>query len=115
MTQVFEMKPGDRKYALKYLLSDYKAGSDLLQGATITFQMKDSQDTVVINNPGIVAPDVGSMLGVDGAVAYEWGVGETDTVGEYQGEFKIVFSDGLQAHYPSEGFIAISINPGVPG
>ena len=104
---VFEMKPGDRKYALKYTLSDYVSGGGMLVGASVAFQMKNKAGAVIINAAGIV-------LDNDGIVGYAWGAGETDTVGMYKAEFKITFADSLVQHYPSSGFILVKISPDVP-
>lgn len=104
----FQLKPGDRKYAIKYQLSDYSSGSGLLTGGSVKFQMMDASGTTVIDAAGTILDD-------DGIVAYEWGAGDTDTEGTYRAEFKVTFSDGLSQTYPSSGFIAVEISRDVPG
>ena len=103
----FKLKPGDRKYALKYQLSDYASGSGLLTGASARFQMMDMSGTTVIDAAA-------EILDEDGIVAYKWADGDTDTEGLYRAEFKITFSDGLTQHYPSEGFIIVQVSQHVP-
>lgn len=108
MTDAFTMKPGDRKFAIKYQLSDYAAGSDLLDGATVRFQMMSAAGVTVIDAAGVV-------LDVDGIVAYEFADGDTDDLlGIYRAEFKITWGDGLVQHYPSRGFIPVAISSDVP-
>jgi hypothetical protein len=102
MTDTFEMKPGDRKRAIKFKTSDYKAGGKFA-GATVNFRMKDASG-------GVVVDGVGSVLDNNGIIGYAWGAGETDTVGSYRGEFVVTFSDGLEDTYPSFGFIPVRIN-----
>lgn len=102
----FQLKPGDRKYAIKYQLSDYASGSGLLTGASVKFQMMNAAGTTVIDAAGVI-------LDADGIVAYEWQDGDTDTEGLYRAEFKVTFSDGLVQHYPSSGFILVQIGQDV--
>lgn len=104
---IFEMKAGDRKYALKYQLSDFEAGSALLSGASVRFKMMNSAGANVIDEAGVI-------LDEDGIVAYEWASGDTDQAGRYKAEFLITFSDGLPQRYPSSGFIRVYINSKVP-
>jgi len=103
----FQMKPGDRKYALQYKLSDYAEGGGLLTGASVQFQMMDMNGATVVDAAGVV-------LDADGIVAYEWAEGDSDTPGTYRAEFKITFSDSLVQHYPSAGFIVVQIDADVP-
>jgi len=103
----FSMKPGDRKYAIKYQLSDYLLGSGILTGATVMFQMKNRAGTVVINAAGLVLDD-------DGIVAYNWGPTDTLVEGFFDAEFKLTFADTLVQHYPSCDFIPVRICSDVP-
>ena len=102
MTDTFEMKPGDRKRAIKIKTSDYAAGAKFA-GASVNFRMKDASGAVVVDGAGSVLDD-------NGILGYAWGAGETDTVGTYRGEFVVTFSDGLEDTYPSFGFINVRIN-----
>jgi hypothetical protein len=103
----FELKAGDRKYALKYRLSDYEEGAGIFAGASVKFQMMNAAGIAVIDSTGSVLDD-------DGIVGYAWKEGDTSTAGNYRAEFKITFPDGLVQHYPSSGFIGVSISADVP-
>lgn len=103
----FEMKAGDRKYALKYRLSDYEEGSGILVGASVEFQMMNAAGIAIIDSLGVILDD-------DGIVGYGWKEGDTEVAGNYRAEFKITYSDDLVQHYPSSGFIGVSISADVP-
>ena len=107
MSDTFQMKPGDRKFALQYKLSDYVLSGAMLVGASVVFQMKNRAGAVVINSAGVVLDD-------DGIVAYNWGATDTLVEGFYDAEFKITFADTLVQHYPSCGFISVRICSDVP-
>jgi len=94
MAAIFELKTGDTKAALEYELSDYAAGSSLLDGATVLFSLKGADGIVLDEAPGVIRD-------ADGVVAYEWAEGDTDTAGFYDFEFAIVFPDGKRLTYPS--------------
>lgn len=102
----FELKSGDRKYALKYRLSDYEEGSAILDGATVQFQMMNAAGVTIVDSAGVVLDD-------DGIVGYAWAEADTSTPGNYRAEFKITYSDGLVQHYPSSGFIGVSVSADV--
>ena len=103
MSYIFEMKPGDRKRALKYKTSDYETGGDKFSAATVMFRMMDDLGAVAVDGAATV-------LDGDGILGYAWEDGETDEVGTYRGEFVVTFGDGLEDTYPSSGFIIVRIN-----
>ena len=107
MSSVFEMKPGDRKRALKVETSDYEIGGAKFAGASVRFRMMDQRGVIAIDG-------VGTVLDDDGILGYAWGAGETDAAGLYRAEFVVTFTDGLEDTYPSSGFVAVHINQEVP-
>ena len=44
-----------------------------------------------------------------GTVQYYWTTDDTDTVGQYKGEFELLFNDGNKLSIPSLGYIDINI------
>jgi len=49
-----------------------------------------------------------------GEVSYPWQEGDTDTAGEYEGEFTITLADTRKRTFPSKGFIRITISESCP-
>lgn len=43
-------------------------------------------------------------------VSYDWQAGDTDTVGEYNVEFEITYSDGEVETFPKDGYIHLKIS-----
>lgn len=92
--QTFRIKQGDRRPYLYATLGpkddngEVTVGQDLT-GATVTFNMQDADGNVVIEAGDVVVDDEEA-----GEVHYAWQLGETDTAGDYLGEF--------QARYGSE-------------
>lgn len=43
-------------------------------------------------------------------VSYDWASGDTDTVGEYNVEFEITYSDGKVETFPKDGYIHLKIS-----
>ena len=77
---------------------------DLTGISAIVFNMRDANGVVKINN---VAAAV--VVAVDGTVKYEWVTGDTDTAGEFDGEFGITFGGGGIQTIPAATDIRITI------
>jgi hypothetical protein len=45
----------------------------------------------------------------DAVMRYDWQVGDTDTVGIFEGEFEVTFPDASIKTYPNEGYITINV------
>lgn len=76
-----------------------------LTGSTVAFRMVNASDgTVVVNDAAATV-----VSAVDGTVKYDWGVGDTDTAGEYLGEWTITDGAALDTLVPSNRHITIEI------
>lgn len=100
--QVFKIKQGDLRPYLKGQLVTLDddgevEGPQQLSGATIVFTMVDAVTKVpVIIEQGAVILDA-----LEGLVQYEWQNGDTDTPGNYLGEFEATWGGVEPETYPN--------------
>lgn len=78
-----------------------------LTGATVTFSMSKN-GAVKINN---VTASVANPPA--GLVQYSWGANDTDTPGDYDGEFKVTFASGSIERVPNNKNLVIRVVPKV--
>lgn len=104
MSDKFYIKQGDTSPALQFELLPRSV--DLTGASAIVFNMwkKDTQ-TVKVNRGG------GSIVTASGTptVRYSWEAEDTDTVGDFEGEFEVTFADGSIGTFPNKGYIDIVI------
>lgn len=102
------LKKGDRLPVLRAtLLGTDGAPLDLTTANSVTFKMrKRGSDVVKVSAPATVTDAAA------GKVQYAWGANDTDTAGQFDGEF-IVSIGGLPMTVPSSGFAQITIEPGL--
>ena len=115
MTHV--MKKGDTGPSLlKQCQDEDGAGLDLT-GATATFSMRAGSSLIIDHRPAVIfvgqLPNGLVVTQADGWIEYVWQSGDTNTVGVYESEFKITFSDGTIETVPNEGFEQITINENI--
>lgn len=104
----YEIKAGATKPAVRVRLRNPGGGIPTLAGSTVKFSLKleDSAAGVyVFQDHDAVIENAGQAI-----VAYEWDDGETDTPGDYLGEFKETNVDGVSV-WPNRRFVKIRINP----
>lgn len=129
----FVIKQHDTQPSLAATLSDDSGPIVLPAGATVTFVMRKTSDGCGCDdgaNDGLmpgqngycnpVASQVATAPKVQragvivnaalGQVRYDWVTGDTDTAGDFAGEFKVNVASAILT-YPSTGYIPISINP----
>lgn len=75
-----------------------------LTGATVVFNMVDSDGSLVINRASVTITDAAS-----GEVEYDWSSSDTSTAGDYEGEFEVTFDDGEVVSYPNDKNFGITI------
>lgn len=104
-TSSFQIKVGDLEPALAVTVTDQNGVAVVLSGtATAQFRWERVDDATTEQTAAAVITDA-----PNGLVEYQWAVGETDTAGEYQGEF-IITDAGRAQTFPSRNFIKFTIN-----
>lgn len=97
------LKRGDRNPSLEATLQQATGAPIPLHGVTqVKFLMKD-ENTLKIDSPVTI------IDAARGLVKYDWAAEDTDTVGNYQAEFEITFSDGKKMTVPNNGYIVVVI------
>jgi len=91
-TGLFKIKQGDLRPYLKAQLVRLDLDGEVdepqdLTGATVVFTMKNK----VTNEVKIQEAGATVLTPLDGMVQYEWQDGDTDTPGNYRGEFEATF------------------------
>lgn len=95
----FFIKRNDTSPAVEYTLST-DDGVVNLTGATVRFYMGN-----------VVAADAVVLNAIGGIVSYDWLPADTATVGFYNAEFEVIYSDGSKETFPNDGYIAVHISP----
>ena len=81
----FRIKRGDLKPRLEVILTDADGNPvPIPSGASVEFHMRLPDSAVLKVNAAAVVDDAPG-----GAAAYNWAVGDTDTEGDYLGEFEV--------------------------
>lgn len=71
-------------------------------------------DEVVFHMRGVITDGVCTIDdAAGGEVSYEWQTGDTATVGEYEGEFEVHWTDGGIQTFPNPGYLQISVGDDV--
>ena len=105
----FFIKQNDTTPALEAFLQDSRGRPVNLTGATIVFHMRLASDLTVkitIGSVTIVAATLGH-------VSFAFSAPNTDTAGNYEGEFQVTFSGGAIETFPNDGYIKIIITDDV--
>jgi hypothetical protein len=104
---IHRMKKDDLRPSLLATLYDENGNPLNLSpgGTTVTFVMKNRKTGVVkVNRAATVTGG-----GTGGTVQFDWATGDTDTVGEYDGEFRVLLSGTTPITCPSDGEFPIVI------
>lgn len=64
---------------------------------------------ITAGQPVVQAATATIVDGSAGSVRYSRASGDTDTVGAYQAEFQVTYSDGKIESFPNDGYIAVEI------
>lgn len=100
----FYIKQNDTSPALQITCQDYNENSVNVAGSTVRFHMRNKATGVA------TVDEAGSVVdGANGVVKYTWQAGDTDTVGTFQGEFEITYSDNTVETFPNNGFITVVV------
>lgn len=104
----FYIKQNDTSPAMLATLQDADGNAINLTGASVRFHMRtigSSQTTVDAAATVVTA--------ASGIVRYAWDAADTATVGSYQAEFEVTYSDASIETFPNDGFIRVKITDDV--
>lgn len=98
-------KVGDTEPPLEVTLTDgdYEP-KDLTNAQGVDFHMADPHESTAKVDAAAAIDDA-----ANGAVSYSWADPDTDTAGEYEGEFEVTWADGDDETFPKAGYLDIKI------
>jgi len=128
MSDKFYLKQHDLMPFLKVRLLDETTPVTLIAASTVVFNMSNRKSGLKISAPmHILEQEDDAALQADplfvvdpahvGVVAYEWVLGDSDTVGEFNGEFQVTWA-GVTATtqtFPAHSYVTISIEKDLDG
>ena len=108
-TPTFYIKQNDTRPELDVFLRDDKDRTINVTGATVKFNMRNASDnTVKIDNGSVT-----TVSSTSGRVKYSFSAADTDTAGNFDGEFEVTFVGGQVETFPNDGFIKVIITDDV--
>ena len=108
-TPTFYIKQNDTRPELDVFLRDDKDRTINVTGATVKFNMRNASDNTVKVNLGSVT----TVSSTAGRVKYSFSSADTDTSGNFDGEFQVTFVGGQVATFPNDGYIKVIITDDV--
>ena len=100
----FYIKQNDTVPSLRAALKNGSGDAVDLTGATCQFHMRPIGSTTIT-----VDASAQIVTEATGIVQYNWIAADTDTVGSYQAEFEVTYSDGTIETFPNNGYIRVEI------
>lgn len=106
----FTIKTGDTAPPLEQTLEDFEGNPVDLTSASVTFKMRHFKGAPVAltgqtNNDQVGNGEDGSL----GFVSFEWGEGDLDVPGAYEGEWEVTFNGGEVETFPNDRYVRIRI------
>ncbi len=103
----FYIKRGDRLPKLQATLKNPDGSVVDLTGATVKFRMFPAGGaTAKVDGDGAI-----EGAATQGNVSYSWQGGDTDTAGEFNGEWEVTFNSGLAETFPNYDYMKILVVP----
>lgn len=100
----FYIKQNDTRPIMSATLIDGNGATVNLDGATVVFKMRAVGGSVAkIDSSASIAE------ATKGKVTYTFTASDTNTVGEYEGEFEVTFAGGGIQTYPNNKYIEIEV------
>lgn len=78
---------------------------DLTPATSATFKMRQTGQTALKVNAAM-AIDADPATG---RVQYDWQTGDTDTIGTYEAEIEILWTDGTIETWPNTGYASVTV------
>ena len=104
-TPTFYIKQNDTRPELDVFLRDDKDRTINVTGATVKFNMRNASDNTIKVNAGSVT----TVSSTGGRVKYSFSSADTDTSGNFDGEFQVTFVGGQVETFPNDGYIKVII------
>lgn len=100
----FNLKQNDTSPSIQTTLLDGNGlAVDITGNLGVTFHMRNSEGTVIIDTAAtVVTADFG-------IVRYDWDAADTATAGTFQAEFEVTYSDGKVETFPNASYIEVII------
>ncbi len=98
------MKQGDLLPVLEVQLTDGGTPIDLTNAASLTFVMR-SRAAVLVH----AAMSRADQATYPGVARYEWAPGDTDQVGSFDAEIRVVWPDGKPQTFPASAYFGVEI------
>ena len=100
----FNLKQNDTSPSIQTSLLDGNGlPVDISGNLGVTFHMRNSEGTVIINTAAtVVTPG-------SGIVRYDWDAADTATAGTFQAEFEVTYPGGTIETFPNDGYIRVEI------
>lgn len=100
-------KQNDTAPAYVVQLRDTTGGGDvavdLTLASSVKFLMRSSGGSVKVNQPATFYDRAA------GTLVYAWGASDLDTVGEYEVEFEVTWTDGTIETFPNDSYNTIVV------
>jgi hypothetical protein len=103
------LRQGDTRPYLDCTLKDANGARDLT-GETVRFVMKSSDNSIVVNQSS-TGTQVTLIDTTGGQVRYAWASSDTDTPGDFLGDWEATDGTGAEMTFPNVGHISITITP----
>jgi hypothetical protein len=105
----FYIKQNDTRPELDVFLRDDKDRSINITGSIIKFNLRNTSDNTTKINAGSVT----TVSSTAGRVKYSFTTSDTDTSGNFDGEFQVTFVGGQVETFPNDGYIKVIITDDV--
>jgi len=100
----FNLKQNDTSPSIQTTLLDGNGlPVDISGNLGVTFHMRNSEGTVIIDTAATV------VTAASGIVRYDWDAADTATSGTFQAEFEVTYSDGKVETFPNASYIQVII------
>lgn len=104
----FYIKQNDTSPAMLATLQDANSTAIDLTSADVRFHMRTIGGTSAVVDAAAVI-----VTAASGLVRYDWQAADTASIGSYQAEFEVTYSDGSVETFPNDGYIRVEIKDDV--
>ena len=103
----FHIKKGDRLPVFEATLLDGDGSPlNLSTASSVTLRLRERGSSANLSIAGTCVVTSASK----GEIEYRWGSGETDTVGTFEAELVVTWSDGRVQTVPGRGMLRVVVN-----